>query len=65
MSDSRRVQHLPAASWFVVTFVVYVVAGVILKSPILNWIVGPLWLLLTLFLLPALVRTTRSRAAGR
>lgn len=43
---------LPGAPWFVVTFVVYVVLGLVIKSAVLNWIVGPLWLLATLYLVP-------------
>ena len=55
-ASQRPVAHLPAVGWFVVSFAVYVVLGLIVKSWVLNWIVGPLWLLLTLYLLPAAVR---------
>lgn len=64
MTD-RRVEHLPGAGWFAASFVAYVAVGVVLKSPVLNWIVGPLWLFATLFLVPVLWRTLRARAAGR
>ena len=40
----------PAA--YVAALVVYVVLGYFLKSAILNWIVGPLWLVLVLHVLP-------------
>ena len=40
----------PAA--YVVALAVYVVLGYFLKSAVLNWIVGPLWLVLVLHLLP-------------
>jgi hypothetical protein len=42
---------------FAVALVVYVVLGVVLKSFFLNWIVGPLFLLLALDVIP--------RALGR
>lgn len=64
MTD-RRVEHLPGAGWFLASLVAYIVAGVALKSPVLNWIVGPLWLFVTLFLVPALWRALRRRATAR
>ncbi|NIR39452.1 MAG: hypothetical protein GWN79_18760 [Actinobacteria bacterium] len=64
MTD-RRVEHLPGAGWFAASLAVYVAAGVVLKSPVLNWIVGPLWLFVTLFLVPALWRALRRRATAR
>jgi hypothetical protein len=39
---------------YVVVLAVYVVLGVFLKTIVLNWIVGPLFLVLTLHLLPNL-----------
>ena len=44
------------------SFVVYVVLGYNFTSVVLNWIVGPLWLLATLYLLP---KWLRSRERGR
>lgn len=55
-SGFADVPGLPAPIWFVVSLVVYVVAGLVLKSVVLNWIVGPLWLLVTIVLIPAAVR---------
>ena len=37
---------------YVASFVVYVVLGYFFTSVVLNWIVGPLWLVATLHLLP-------------
>ena len=42
---------------FVVVFVIYVVLGVTGRTYVLNWIIGPLFLLITLELIP--------RALGR
>ena len=55
MSEPRRVPGLPGWPWFVATFVVYVVLGLVIKSTVLNWIVGPMWLLATLYILPLLL----------
>ena len=41
-----------ALRWYVVALVVYVVAGYFLKSFLLNWIIGPLFLLIALYLVP-------------
>lgn len=40
---------------FAVALVVYVVLGLLTKSVVLNWIVGPLFLLIVLDLLPRAV----------
>lgn len=61
----HHVAHLPAPGWFVLSFAVYVALGIALKSPVLNWIVGPLWLFATLFVLPGLWRALRTRTATR
>ena len=45
------------------TLAVYIVLGVAFKSVVLNWIIGPLWLVLTLFVVPNLVRAARERFA--
>ena len=60
-TPSPSTAHLPGASWFVVTFATYVALGVTLKSPVLNWIIGPLWLFLTLIVIPATFRSLRGR----
>lgn len=52
MNESAKVPGLPGPIWFIGTFVVYVVLGLVVKSAVLNWIVGPLWLLATLYLVP-------------
>ena len=46
----------PGPWLYVLAFVVYVVLGLLTRSVVLNWIVGPLFLLLTLYLLPLAVR---------
>jgi hypothetical protein len=52
-----------ALRWYVVALVVYVVAGYFLKSFLLNWIIGPLFLLIALYLVPTWLR--RARTIGR
>ena len=42
---------------YVAAFVAYVALGYVLKSGVLNWIVGPLWLVTVLHVIP--------RAIGR
>ena len=53
-----------APSWpaLAAAFGVYVVLGLTFKSVFLNWIVGPLWLLLTLFILPLGIAHMRNLA---
>ena len=41
---------------YVAAFVVYVALGVVLKSAVLNWIVGPVFLVVVLYLVPKVVR---------
>jgi hypothetical protein len=48
-------------AWYAAALLVYVGAGYFFKSVLLNWVVGPLFLLITLYLVPTLVR----RLAGR
>lgn len=51
---------------FVVALGVYVLLGVMLRTYVLNWIVGPLFPLLVLYLLPrGLRRAHRRREAPR
>lgn len=42
--------------WYAAALVGYVVAGFFLKSVLLNWIVGPLFLLIVLYLIPTGLR---------
>jgi hypothetical protein len=42
--------------WYAAALVGYVVTGYFLKSVLLNWLVGPLFLLIVLYLVPTLVR---------
>ena len=49
--DAPEPEDAPAAA-YVAAFVVYVALGYYLKSAVLNWIVGPTFLLLVLYLLP-------------
>lgn len=37
---------------YVVAFVVYVALGLLLRTFVLNWILGPLWLMLVLDVIP-------------
>ncbi len=46
---------------YVAAFVAYVALGLLTKSWVLNWIVGPLFLLVVLFLFPRGLRRLRGR----
>jgi hypothetical protein len=48
---------------YVTAAVVYIILGVFLKSIVLNWIVGPLFPLLVVSLIPKWVRRFSGRAA--
>ena len=65
MSDERRSERLPTVGWFVLTLVVYIALGLLFKRAVLNWVVGPLWLVGTLYLLPTVARAVRARAGSR
>jgi hypothetical protein len=45
----------PGPWHYLLAFVVYVALGVLTRSVVLNWIVGPLFLLLSLYVVPRLV----------
>jgi hypothetical protein len=45
--------RLAPAAWFVVSFLAYVACGLVVHTFVLNWIVGPTWLLVTLWVLPS------------
>jgi hypothetical protein len=47
----------PGPRLHVLAFVVYVVLGILTRSVVLNWIVGPLFLLIVLHLVPLTVRS--------
>ena len=55
--------RLPAAGWFVASFLAYIACGLVFHTLVLNWVVGPAWLVVTLFALPTawrrLVRAVR------
>ena len=46
----------PGPRLYLLAFVVYIILGVLTRSVVLNWIVGPLFLLLALYLVPLAVR---------
>lgn len=60
-----EVEGLPGPGWIVASFAVYVVLGLLTKSVVLNWIVGPLWLVTTLYVLPTLGRSLLARVGRR
>ncbi|HEY8475048.1 MAG TPA: hypothetical protein VIL37_20830 [Natronosporangium sp.] len=66
MSDGPPVTPSPEPDiklvWFVVALLAYIAAGFFLKSAVLNWIVGPLFPFLALFVLPRLLRWRRGAA---
>lgn len=55
-----RERDQPAAA-YVAAFVLYVALGYFVKSFVLNWIVGPFFLVIVLYLLPRALRGSRSR----
>ena len=63
--STTRPRSWPWWAW-VLTLLSYVVLGYFLKSVVLNWIVGPLYPLLVMYLLPAGIRWLASpeRRAG-
>lgn len=52
VSEPRDVSWI----WYVVALVLYIGLGLLLKSVLLNWIIGPLFLLMVLYLVPTAVR---------
>lgn len=46
----------PGLAWYAAALAVYIGAGFFLKSVLLNWVVGPLFPLVALYLVPRLVR---------
>ncbi|MCB0971589.1 MAG: hypothetical protein KDA97_08750 [Acidimicrobiales bacterium] len=60
-----QVEGLPGPAWIVASFAAYVALGLAFKSVVLNWIVGPTWLVVTLYVLPALGRSLAARVGRR
>lgn len=57
---SRRLGGRETAVWYVVAGLSYIVAGLAQKG-LLNWVVGPLWLVAVVVAGPALVDRIRRR----
>jgi hypothetical protein len=57
---ARRLSRREEAIWYGVAFVTYVAAAVVEKG-LLNWIVGPLWLIAVVWVGPELVDRVRGR----
>lgn len=57
-----RGEQMPSWPAYLAVFASYVVLGLQFKSVFLNWIVGPLYLLVMLELVPRVVRYVRARA---
>jgi hypothetical protein len=51
----------PSPGWYLAALVGYVIAGFFLKSVLLNWVVGPLFLLIVLYLVPTWLRRWSGR----
>jgi hypothetical protein len=49
---------------YAVAAVIYIPAGVFLKTVVLNWMVGILFPLIVVYLVPKQIRRTRSKRAG-
>jgi len=54
LSDPEVWGRGPGPWLYVLAFVVYLVLGVLTRSVVLNWIVGPLFPLLALYVVPKL-----------
>ena len=53
MEPARQGRSLVSSPWaWAVLLVVYVALGLVLKSVVLNWIIGPLFPLFFLYLVP-------------
>ena len=62
MAEPAPAKDLPGYA-YALAFVAYVVLGYFLKSVVLNWLVGPLFLLVVLHLIPRAF--ARARGEGR
>jgi len=58
---SRRLSKRETAFWYLVAAVSYIAVSLLQKG-ILNWVVGPLWLVAVVVFGPALVDRVRRRA---
>lgn len=58
---SRRLSRRESAFWYLLAAVSYIVVSLLQKG-LLNWVVGPLWLVAVVVLGPALVDRVRRRA---
>lgn len=65
ISEEHTSEHRAFYVWIAVSLLAYIGFGVWLKSPVLNWIVGPLWLFATVYLIPAIFRAARSMVGNR
>lgn len=63
VSGSRRLTGREEWFWYVVAAVTYIGAGIWQKF-LLNWFVGPLWLVAVVVVGPALWDRLRGRSAG-
>ena len=65
VEDGRKPQvGGPPLLAYVAALVLYIALGFFFRSVVLNWIVGPLFPLLGLYLLPRLVRSRASTKPG-
>lgn len=48
--------------WYAVALATYVTAGFFFKSVLLNWLVGPLFLLIVLYVIPTILRNLARKA---
>ena len=57
---SRRLTRREEIVWYILAAVTYITAGILVKG-LLNWIVGPLWLVAFIWAGPPLVDRLRGR----
>ncbi len=62
--EVRQPPGAPPVAAYLLALAVYIVLGYFLRSVVLNWIIGPVFLLIALYLLPRLVRSSPSKHAG-
>jgi hypothetical protein len=51
--------------WFLLALVLYVALGLVAKSVLLNWVIGPLFPLVVIGILPAVWKSQRGVAPSR
>ena len=64
-ADKAPREGRATAALYAVTLVAYIAIGYLTKSVVLNWVVGPLFPLLVLYLLPRVADMVRGRSAAR